>query len=173
VTMVMGFWGLAAAYRAGEKSGSREYLHINTKEYRHNFWLASPNWIALGGQSAFTVAGLIGLVTLVKENWSQVFELKAITIVFGVIVGGCFLFLIMMGWARASSSSDNVRGRQEYPYWISSSVIYLWLLLLQVLAMYSDFTLGSLAGDITGVHSGNKIYYWIYFIAKRLLLFLM
>lgn len=136
---------------------SRLEQFVAVKRERENY---SPAWLLLYLPGLIT--GLTGLFSLVKENW-HIHAVQLITYIMWGVSGGLALLagsaglIAEEGFIKKTSSAFIVLS--------SSSVMAVGV----VGALYSDWILGSIAGNYGGVPSGDNVWlYWGYFVAKKL-----
>ena len=114
----------------------------------------------LGLYLAGSLPGIVGLLSLVKENWS-LHTVKVITYVFSSF--SLFFLIYSVG------SCFHGATKMETYY-----VIILYGFVHSVgfgvlVAIYSDWILGAIAGNLAGEPSSDiATIYWLYFVAKRL-----
>ena len=131
------------------------------------------------------LAGIVGLMSLVHRlistpdeqgnftisNKGNISDLLRLTIAFYAIVGASFLGgLAGMLYILFRPSSTTTR-RDGCRLFTTGFVftLFLWVILA---AFYSDWALGMMMDNLTGVPSGDhSAFYWTYFVAKRLTMF--
>ena len=120
----------------------------------------SGGWLILYGIGL--IIGMVGVVSLAKEEWS-LRQVRLITYSFGGLAGGLTLMAAIAGAIGFCVSGLNDGLVIMGPLGICfGSFGFLAVL-------YSDWLLGAIAGDLAGVPSSdNAVLYWIYFVAKRL-----
>jgi hypothetical protein len=125
----------------------------------------SPLWLIL--YAAGLIVGVAGLFSLTKENWDNQ-TLRLITYIMWGVPGG-IVGLIALSIVCLVSDEGIL---------LKTGVTFLTLLLGAIVgvgvlaALYSDWVLAAIAGNYSGVPSGdNAILYYGYFIAKRIPLF--
>ncbi|KAM7184883.1 hypothetical protein V8F20_012020 [Naviculisporaceae sp. PSN 640] len=120
--------------------------------------------LAIGG-----VIGFTGIASLVKANIATNHQLKIITIVFGAtaaVVGFTTMVYAMVAYPDQRCLMSNIFG--SFLFGGMCCLVALTVLF----ALYSDWVLGALANDLTGVPSQDVlVFYLIYFLAKRLPMF--
>lgn len=114
--------------------------------------------------AAAAVVGLVGLISLVVENF-WIPGVWKITTVFGsLILGTGLACLALWWWADASGGKNGVRTHSKAllrGLGLSSLGVVPTLMLI-LAAFYSDWVLGALAGNLVGVPSGDNAYlYWV------------
>jgi hypothetical protein len=124
----------------------------------------SPLWLFL--YAAGLIVGLAGLFSLTKANW-QNHTIRLITYIMWGVPGG---IVGLVGLCIACGVGDSFGER--------AGITFLALLAGGVTgfgviaALYSDWVLAAIAGNYSGVPSGdNAILYYGYFLAKRIPLF--
>lgn len=120
--------------------------------------------LAIGG-----MIGFIGIASLVKANIATNHQLKIITIVFGAtaaVVGLATMVCAMVAYPEQRCLMSNIFG--SFLFGVMCCLVALTVLF----ALYSDWVLGALANDLTGVPSQDVlVFYLVYFLAKRLPMF--
>jgi hypothetical protein len=121
-------------------------------------------WLTLFIYAAAAVVGLVGLISLVVENF-WIPGVWKITTVFGSLILGIGLAcLALWWWADASGGKNGVRTHSKAllrGLGLSSLGVVPTLMLI-LGAFYSDWVLGALAGNLVGVPSGDNAYlYWV------------
>lgn len=121
----------------------------------------SVNWIWLYVPGLIT--GLVGLFSLVKENWN-IHAIRLITYIMWGIPGGLGVLGVIgvlfegdeSAWVRVAGGILGLVG-----YGIGGLAVFG--------ALYSDWILGAIAGNYAGLPSGDNAWlYWGYFFAKKL-----
>ena len=103
------------------------------------------------------IAGFVGLVSLVSENWNNSStKLHTVTLVFGIPVGLCGA-LIAYGCCSEHGSAEDVS--------VGLAVLIPGFLLLSV--VYSDWALGTMTNNLVGTPVDNKVLFWCYWVSKR------
>ena len=110
------------------------------------------------------VAGIIGLLSLVSKSVYQIPGVLGLTIGFLAIVAASpFVSAVTMMkfyWQDGGVSLENF----FWTVFVVTSSIFIALS-----AFYSDWCLGLILGDLTGIPSSDySPLYWTYFAAKRL-----
>ena len=110
------------------------------------------------------VAGIIGLLSLVSKTVYRIPGVLALTIGFlAIIAASPFVSAVTMMkfyWKDGGVSLENLL----WTVFVVTSSIFIALS-----AFYSDWCLGLMLGDLTGMPSSdNAPLYWTYFAAKRL-----
>ncbi|KAK4214913.1 hypothetical protein QBC37DRAFT_313340 [Rhypophila decipiens] len=122
--------------------------------------------LAVGG-----VVGFIGIASLVKGSIGHNTELKIITYVFAAAAGVvtvATMICAMVVYPDQRCLVSNIFG--SFLFGGMCCLVVLTVLF----ALYSDWVLGALADDLTGVPSQDVlVFYLIYFLAKRLPMFSM
>jgi hypothetical protein len=116
--------------------------------------LHDGTWLTLLIYGAAAVVGLVGLISLVVENfWTP--GVWKITTVFGSLILGTGLAFLAL-WSYV-----DVSGALLWGLGFSSLGVIPFLMLI-LAAFYSDWVLGALAGSLVGVPSGDNAYlYWV------------
>jgi hypothetical protein len=159
------------AYRTGEIS-DEEGAHMlasqkddaetkkqSEKSYRKLFW-----WILL--YFLGWLPGFVGLMDLVREYYATIPRLQTISIVFLSVAGGCTLMAVLLfvipQWRGNNSARIMAGGVAALVFWAAVVMTILS-------ALYSDWALGAMDGDLSGTPEGsNKFLYFLYWAAKRL-----
>ena len=102
------------------------------------------------------LAGFTGLVSLMIQTKSAHHKVILITSAFAAVLG-CSIIAVTWIW---------------YYYYdeVESVVLFLnfALIVISMSALYSDWTLGVMAGNLLGVPSGDiAVLFWSYFALKR------
>lgn len=112
------------------------------------------------------VAGMAGLMSLVTKASKYNTDILRLTIAFYFVVGstlivGCLSMIFI--WYRGGGS----------PFKVALTGLGVTLTMFIVLsALYSDWCIGMMMGNILGTPSGDKsAFYWSYWAAKRLTMF--
>jgi hypothetical protein len=95
-------------------------------------------------------AGIFALMTLVKAHWSRNRKLQTVSYVFASTLGCSILCCIL--WPKRT--------------WFSS---FMWLTsFFSLAALYGDWALGSMVGNILGTPNSDNIYFYVaYLVLKR------
>ncbi|KAM7197519.1 hypothetical protein V8F33_005485 [Rhypophila sp. PSN 637] len=133
------------------------YKHIwQDPQYKSQFrkiWLWSPLYF-FGA-----IVGFVGVMNIVRKNIATNHQLQIVTGVFGgivlfIIVVVVVLFLCAFGKLTISL--------------VMGAVVGVFVLTI-LFALYTDWALACLVGDVVGRPSrDNAVFYWCYFAAKRL-----
>jgi hypothetical protein len=121
--------------------------------------------------------GMVGLVSLVREFWKSNPAVRTITYAFGGSLGGLALITVGIGLIigcrrRSKALIDHIPRLLAFGLGGLLAIAATGATVLG--AFYSDWILGAIAGDLTGVPSGdNAILYWSYFAIKRLPIVMM
>lgn len=128
------------------------------------------------------IIGLIGSVSIAVAVWNEVGRVKEITKWFflppGVMVGITILVCCCGGTGRKRSDGTREFTEQDAQgLWIWMRWTYkVCLFFLVFMLVYMDWLLAAVTNNWTGVPSkldkGGKILYWVYFVCKRLALFM-
>jgi hypothetical protein len=174
MSMVVGAWGVSAS-RNAIKASKYEPLPKSTgvdladpphKAPRIIWSSEDATWLTLFIYAAAAVVGLVGLISLVVENF-WIPGVWKITTVFGSLILGTGLACLALWWCvDASGEKEGVnrhRKRKALLRGLSfSSFGVIPTLMLILAAFYSDWVLGALAGSLVGVPSGDNAYlYWV------------
>jgi hypothetical protein len=125
-------------------------------------------WLTLFIYAAAAIVGLIGLISLVIENfWLP--RVWKITTVFGSLILAAGLAIFALWWCIDMSGEDGPdrikrkkHSRAVLRGLSFSSFAVIPTLMLILAAFYSDWVLGALAGSLVGVPSGDNAYlYWV------------
>jgi hypothetical protein len=115
------------------------------------------------------VIGLPGLISLVLRSWDD-HRLRVITGVFGS-AGVFFIVVQIWYYVEWSHSEYGKHFKWGASYGVHVYLAIWWICFL--ISLYSDWVLGLISGDLAGAPGGGvALFYWIYFVAKRLPLFL-
>jgi hypothetical protein len=126
-------------------------------------------WLLL--YSVGTIAGLIGLFSIVHERWASNVVLQKVTSVFlGLAFGPAALYICLV--VLGGTLGKKLRaGHQVFLIFTHMTLCLLifgaWVGIIA--AFYSDWALGAIMHNLAGVPSlSNWMIYTVYFIAKRL-----
>ena len=109
------------------------------------------------------IAGFVGLISLITENWSDGSpKLHTVVHVFAYPVGiGVFLILAdICGWWQGACKG------------VAPKVLAILLpgfLILSV--VFGDWALGAMADNLAGVPTNDQALYYLYWISKRFTMF--
>ncbi|KAF2671237.1 hypothetical protein BT63DRAFT_210961 [Microthyrium microscopicum] len=124
-----------------------------------------------------TIIGLVGLFSLVAEGIPYDSKIRIVTYVFGGIVGvPAIAFTMWLIWCLFASPfiwccAYDRKSKYAATWGGVSFSIFVGLFTL-LAAFYSDWSLAAITHNWSGSPSDdNKVLYWTYFAAKRLLLF--
>jgi hypothetical protein len=162
MSVVVGIWGISASQYA-MKASKYELLTKHGGDIRADLrspgldkasriWSSNDGtWWTLVLYSAAAVVGLVGVISLVRENF-RVPGVWKITTVFGsLILGTGLVCLALFFYATGLLLGLGF-----------SSLGVVPTLMLVLAAFYSDWVLGALAGNLVGVPSGDNAYlYWV------------
>ena len=98
------------------------------------------------------IIGFVGLGSLVKQSTHAI---PVITYVFVILVVGIVLLAIIL---LCRCDIDNYG---HFLAWTGVAIV-------ASICFYSDWILGGIAGDFSGVPSSDTVIYWLYFAIKRL-----
>jgi hypothetical protein len=123
-------------------------------------------WLTLFIYAAAAIVGLVGLISLVIENfWLP--RVWKITTVFGSLILAAGFAMFALWWCIDVSGEDDGIKRRKHRRAVLrglsfSSFAVIPTLMLILAAFYSDWVLGALAGSLVGVPSGDNAYlYWV------------
>ncbi len=112
------------------------------------------------------IVGFVGVVDLVKHFIADSRELQTITYVFGGVAVGSILvvaIIIFIGSWEGENFFSSLFGSSVF------AAVFSFFVLTILFALYADWVLGCIAGDLVGFPSSdNAFFYWAYFAAKRL-----
>jgi hypothetical protein len=146
---------------------------IENKEYTKVLW-----WLLLYVPGV--VAGLSGLLSLVFKEIGHNAHVKIITEVFGAVVAFPALLMLIFGIIGMCSQGGGGRkmeANNSSTESLGKNTVVIGLMVFLVAgsatsvlaALYSDWILGAIAGNLVGLPSGDvKLLYWGYIVAKRL-----
>lgn len=109
------------------------------------------------------MAGVIGLMDLVRRVARHSPKLLDLTVAFYLIIGAssiisCIVMIVIY-----------YRGGGVLKNYVKGGFALTLIFFLVLSALYSDWCLGIMLDNLVGVPSGDKsIFYWTYFVAKRL-----
>jgi hypothetical protein len=189
MSMIVGAWGISAS-RNAMKVSAYELLAKSSKidlaKFPHAAARADPppsyegrdvpykapciwssedhTWLTLFIYAAAAVVGLVGLISLVVENF-WISGVWKITTVFGSLILGTGLACLALWWWVDADEEENSVRRHSKALLLGlglSSLGVVPTLMLILAAFYSDWVLGALAGNLVGVPSGDNAYlYWV------------
>ena len=115
------------------------------------------------------VTGFVGIMSLVREYFAVTPTLQTITYIFiGIASGGTLVIAVIFfftNWDGANFFRSFFQST-----WVG--LVWAFVILTILSALYTDWALGAMNGDITGTPApGNEILYYIYWAAKRLPMF--
>jgi hypothetical protein len=114
--------------------------------------------------AAAAVVGLVGLISLVAENF-WIPRVWKITTVFGSLILGTGFAFLALWWCVDVSGGKGVQNRHVKALLRGlgfSGLGVVSFLMLILAAFYSDWVLGALAGSLVGVPSDDIAYmYWV------------
>jgi hypothetical protein len=159
--MVVGAWGISAS-RNAMKASKYDPLHKSPR-----IWSSEDaTWLTLFIYAAAAGVGLVGLISLVIENF-WIPGVWKITTVFGSLILGTGLACLALWWCvDASGGKEGVHRHRHSKALLRglgfSSLGVIPTLMLILAAFYSDWVLGALARNLVGVPSGDNAYlYWV------------
>ena len=110
------------------------------------------------------VVGFVGVMNVVRKNIASNHQLQIVTGVFGGVVLLMVVLVVALFMCGLSGSCFGKLGWSLF--WGGMAGI---LMLTILFALYTDWALASIMGDIVGRPSkDNAVFYWTYFAAKRL-----
>jgi hypothetical protein len=131
-------------------------------------WPASPVKREKVARSAFwaiiyvlgLIVGMTGVGSLVRQTWDSS-TVRLITYIFAGICGGVGVLAMIAGvfgaWGETVDCSTFAVGPMAF---IGGAIVCA--------VLYSDWILGTIAGSLAGIPSGDIAWmYWGYFVAKR------
>ncbi|KAF9443411.1 hypothetical protein P691DRAFT_679575 [Macrolepiota fuliginosa MF-IS2] len=116
-----------------------------------------------------TIAGMSGLMSIVVQVLHHhEIDMIILTVAFGTTVLFS-MFVILLPCIRKCSSGAQV----PYSTWLATGLGRYTILFIFITAFYGDLALGMVADNLIGRPTGKLASLsWIYFAAKRLILFL-
>ncbi|KAE8447825.1 hypothetical protein EG329_010054 [Mollisiaceae sp. DMI_Dod_QoI] len=156
----LGYWGSTASA-------------IENEDYRKVLW-----WLLLYVPGV--VAGLSGLLSLVFKEIGQNAHVRIITEVFGAVIAlpaGLMLLVGIIGMCRQCCGSRKEEMNNSSMENLGKNTVAIGIMVFLVAgvatsvlaALYSDWVLGAIAGNLVGLPSGDVApLYWGYILAKRL-----
>jgi hypothetical protein len=112
-------------------------------------------WIAI--YAVGTTIGLTGLASLIFKSWGN-----RVVVLTCKVFGGVAVVAIVFGWGVAAGRSK-YDGRLKLAAFLTLGIVGI------LAALYSDWVLAGLAGNLIGMPSSdNSLLYFGYFAAKRL-----
>lgn len=155
----VGIWGLRASVLALHNKKGAKYNPLDTEGikliWHYKEWMP---YTLFTFYAAGMITGMVGLLSLVWE-WRHDRQVVEISAIFFAITGAVILVcLIMLICCCFRSWKSNLK--------IVMGILFTGIL---VCALYSDWILGIIAGNLVGAPSGDQsVLYWAYFAAKRL-----
>ena len=146
---------------------------IQNKEYTKVLW-----WMLLYVPGV--VAGLSGLLSLVFKEIGHNADVKIITEVFGIVIAfpaGLMLIVGIVSMCRQCCGSRKEEVHNSSMEDLGKTTVAIGIMVSLVAgsttsvlaALYSDWILGAIAGNLVGLPSGDVApLYWGYILAKRL-----
>ncbi|KAK0716013.1 hypothetical protein B0H67DRAFT_465469, partial [Lasiosphaeris hirsuta] len=114
---------------------------------------------------AGAIIGFVGVVNLVRLNFSAIWELRIITYTFGGVLLGVPMLCMLVFFYQRGGGGGFIKALSG----LGLTVFAGFVILTALIALYTDWVLAALAGDWVGVPSSdNQVFYWAYFAAKRL-----
>ena len=154
-------WPPRTYARANPPSGTQDRA---TRHKAPRIWSSEDGtWWTLVIYAAAAAVGLVGLISLVVENF-WIPRVWKITTVFGSLILGTGLGFLALWWCL-DSEEEGARKRHSRALLRGlgfSSLAVVPTLMLILAAFYSDWVLGALAGNLVGVPSSDNAYlYWV------------
>jgi hypothetical protein len=164
---------------------TRRWYSKDTTEYKLN-GNKYGQWVSWGSIITIWLAGciigLIGSVSIAVAVWSEVHRVKEITKWFflppAVMVAFTILVCCCGGTGRKREdgtrefTENDARALWVWMRWTSKVCLFFLVFML----VYMDWLLAAVTNNWSGVPSkldkGGKILYWVYFVCKRLALFM-
>jgi hypothetical protein len=167
MSMVVGVWGIRASQNAIK--ASKYNLLVKEQGEVPRIWSSGDlTWLTLFIYAAAAVVGLVGLISLVIENfWLP--RVWKVTTVFGSLILAAGLAMFALWWCIDMSGDDGpdrIKRKKHRRAMLRglgfSGLGVIPTLMLILAAFYSDWVLGALAGSLVGVPSGDNAYlYWV------------
>lgn len=130
--------------------------------FRRILWWGLP--YSLGA-----IVGCVGVIDLVVHYIAGSRQLQTITYIFAGVAGGSTLVVAIIAFIASWSDEDFFQSLYGSAVF---GVIFGFFVLTILFALYADWVLASIAGDLIGYPSSdNALFFWIYFGAKRLPIF--
>jgi hypothetical protein len=157
----------------GDELGKNTENSIKNRDYKKVLW-----WMLLYVPGV--VAGLSGLMSLVFKEIGHNADVKIITEVFGIVIAlpaGLMLIVGIVSMFRqcCGSRKEEVNNSSTETLVMETVAIGYMAFLVAgsttsvLAALYSDWILGAIAGNLVGLPSGDVApLYWGYIVAKRL-----
>ena len=169
MSVVVGVWGISASRNALKASKYELVAKTNTDSEKERsiprIWSSEDGtWLTLLIYAAAAVVGLVGLISLVVENF-WVPGVWKITTVFCSLILGTGLAFLALWWCVDTSGEKGNEHRHSKALLRGlgfSSFGVVPTLMLILAAFFSDWVLGALAGSLVGVPSDDNSYlYWV------------
>ena len=166
MSMVAGVWGINASRNAIKASKYNLLAKAQDDldaEVPRIWSLDDPTWWTLFIYAAAAIVGLVGLISLVVENFWLPGVWK-VTTVFGSLILAAGLGVFAIWWCIDMYEKDGLdKHRSAVLRGLGFSGLgVIPTLMLILAAFYSDWVLGALAGSLIGVPSGDIAYlYWV------------
>jgi hypothetical protein len=159
MSMVVGVWGISASRHAIKAA---KYQLLTSPR----IWSSDDGtWLTLLVYAAAAVVGLVGLISLVAENFGIPRVWKITAVFASLILGTGFAFLALW-WCVdvAEKQKGGLNRHVKAVLWglgFSGFGVVPFLMLI-LAAFYSDWVLGALAGNLVGVPSDDvAALYWV------------
>ena len=160
-----------AAVAGGTTSQGREQRRDKTAR-RIAIKEGATFWVVL--HLVGTTIGYIGLFRIVKQSWENlairalVYEFLGFIAVFaGASLAGFAFFVIT---SDSNKGTDKKELAEEISIGVSFMIPLILVLVFELVGVFfSDWVLGAIAGNFSGIPDGNNaVLFWVYFAAKRL-----
>jgi hypothetical protein len=169
MSMVVGVWGISASRNAIRAAKYNLLVTAQNDRNVPRIWSSDDlTWLTLFIYAAAAVVGLVGLISLVVQNfWLP--RVWKITTVFGSLILAAGLAMFALWWCVDMSGKDDfdrmkrkTHGKAVLRGLGFSGLGVIPTLMLILAAFYSDWVLGAFAGSLVGVPSGDNAYlYWV------------
>jgi len=114
---------------------------------------------------AGAIIGFVGVMNLVRLNFSAIRELRIITYAFSGVLLAAPILSMLVFFCRRGGGGGFINALSG----LGITIFAGFVILTALIALYTDWVLAALAGDWVGVPSSdNQVFYWTYFAAKRL-----
>jgi hypothetical protein len=161
-TFMSAMLGLTTITTAVYTSPSEESRRLRQNRFENENY--SDGWVLL--YLPGLIIGYVGLFSLVKEAWDNLVVRLITYVMWGV--AGALALLLGLSCSYCIWTEDHPEDRRRSRA-VGASVLTVLALIGITGALYSDWVLGAMAGNYSGIPSGDiAALYWIYFIAKRL-----
>jgi hypothetical protein len=149
--------------------GSQKDLRTTAQEVTSEAEAKNPfNKILWWGFVYFpgAITGFVGIMDLVRQYFTSTPQLQTISFVFLGVAGGCTLMIFMFVFITKWDGKNFVSSIFGSVY---VGIVWAFVILTILTALYTDWALGAIDGDLAGNPTdNNEVLYFLYWAAKRL-----